>query len=266
MGNFQEAIDTFESILANRPSEIGVLMSLAQTHLDIGRDEVSTGFLTRAEESFGACVRVALKVIRENPGFRGLAWKTVADAIFYLSKQSSYADAENIRTLLKDAVSLITANTSDQLSGILTFPSLGGESLVGGRQTLEVAMVAYDHVISLSSSEASATGSSWYDLGIALSSWSIQITSKEDQERADKQAVACLTKALREDPGNDTYWNALGYMNFVAQPKTAQHAYIKALEIDNKVSDMLPTLCRRRRNHFEERGNLDESRSSVPLP
>jgi superkiller protein 3 len=60
--------------------------------------------------------------------------------------------------------------------------------------------------------------------------------SKEDQERAEKQAVACLTKALREDPGNDTYWNALGSMNFVGQPKTAQHAYIKALEIDNKVS------------------------------
>jgi len=236
MGKFQEAIDAFESILTERPSEVGVLMSLAQTHLDLGRDEMSTGFLARAEQSFGACVRVALRTIRETPGFRSLAWKTVADAIFHLSRQTSFIDADNIQTLLQDTASLTTVNTSDRLLGLLTLPSVEGDSPVGGRQALEIAIIVYDYRISLGSSEESVTGSSWYDLGVALNTWSNQTVSKEDQERAKKQAMVCLTKALREDTGNDTYWNALGSINFVAQPKTAQHAYIKALEIDNKVS------------------------------
>lgn len=241
MGKFQEAIGTFESILANRPSEIGVVMYLAQTYLDLGRNEVSTAFLARAEQSFGACARMAMKAIRENPGFRSLAWKMVADAIFHLSKHTSYFDTEGIRALLSDVTSLITVNVSDRLLDILTLPSQGGESL-GGRQVLEVAVVAYDHRISLGSSEESTNGPSWHDLGIALSFWSSQTNRKEAQDRANKQAVACLKKAIHEDPGNDAYWNALGNMNFVAQPKVAQHAYIRALEIDSKVSDVSYTL------------------------
>lgn len=235
LGKFQEAIDAFKSVLADRSSEIGVLISLAQTHLDFGRDQTSTGFLARAEQSFGASIQVAVQVIREFPGFRNLAWKTVADAIFYLSKQTSFIDSDNVRMLLEDVAALITGNTSDCLAGFLALPSLNGGFPVGGRQALEVAIVAYDYRISLGSSEKTVTGSPWYDLGIALDSWSTRTNSKEDQQRAHKKATVCLIKALREDPGNDAYWNALGNVNFVAHPKTAQHAYIKALEIDNKV-------------------------------
>lgn len=238
-GRFQEAIHEFESILLDRPSEIGVLLSLAQTHLDLGRDELSTGFLARAEQSFGSCVRVAVQVIHETSGFRSMAWKTVADAIFSLSKQSSFTDAELIHQLLSEVSSLISTHTSDRLSGLLSLPPLGPDSPVGGRQALEVAIVAYDYRILLGSSEDAAMGSSWYDLGIALHTWSSKTLLAEKKEPANKQAVAAFTKALREEPGNDTYWNALGSINFTEQPKTAQHAFIKALEIDHKVSSWL---------------------------
>lgn len=232
-GRFQEAIDAFESILIERPSEIGVLMPLAQTHLDFGRHEISVGFLARAEQSFGMCVQVAVQAIRETSGFRNMAWKTAADAIFHLSKQSSFFDVKFVRTILSDAISLLPAETSTRLSNLLSLPKISSNLPLSGHQALEIAIVAYD--CRLSSVDA-ATGSSWYDLGIALHYWSTKSFSKVDQERANKLAVECLTTALREDPGNDAYWNALGSVNFVAKPKSAQHAYIRALEIDHKVS------------------------------
>ena len=146
-------------------------------------------------------VQVAIEAIRDTPGFRTLAWKTVADAIFCLSKQSSFFDTENIYAVLMDVLSLLPAETSGRLSGILTLPQLVNGAPVGGRQALEVVIVIYDHRIS---AEDVATGSSWYDLGIALHFWSTKTVSKENRERAEKEAAACLTKALRENPGNDT--------------------------------------------------------------
>jgi superkiller protein 3 len=265
MGKFHDAIEAFESILTERPSEVGVLMSLAQTNLDLGRDEMSTGFLARAEQSFCACVQVAVRAIRETPGFRSLAWKTVADAIFHLSRRTSFVDADNVRAFLEDVASLITGDTSERLSGLLVLPSLEGDSPVGGRQALEVAIIAYDYRISLGSAE-SMTGSSWYDLGVALNCWSSQTISKEDHERAKKQATECLMKALREDAGNDIFWNALGCINFVAQPKTAQHAYIKALEIDNKVNIIVSSFKLLCPNSPQERRVMDRHWSAVPLP
>lgn len=234
-GKFREAIDAFESILRDRPAEIGVLMSLAQTHLDLGRDELSAGFLARAEQSFGDAARVAIKIVKETAGFRSMAWKVIADAIFCLSRQSIFVDAEVVCLLLADVAVLVTTNVSERLAGLITLPALSGGSPLGGIQALKVAIVAYDYRISLGSSEDVALGSSWYDLGVALHTWSTRSLISDKQEASSKQAVACLTKALREAPGNDIYWNALGSLNFVNQPKTAQHAYIKALDIDHKV-------------------------------
>jgi len=47
--------------------------------------------------------------------------------------------------------------------------------------------------------------------------------------------VDAITNALREEPTNDSYWTAYGNAHFSDQPEIAQHAYIKALELDPKV-------------------------------
>jgi hypothetical protein len=73
-------------------------------------------------------------------------------------------------------------------------------------------------------------------------------------------------KALREDAGNDIFWNALGCINFVAQPKTAQHAYIKALEIDNKVNIIVSSFKLLCPNSPQECRVMDKHWSAVPLP
>jgi superkiller protein 3 len=235
IGHLQEAIDSFESILADRPSDIVVLMSLGQSYLALGHAEVSDGFLARAEQSFVTSICVALKMIKECPGYRHMAWKTIADAAFSLSIRFSFINTELVNPVLLEVTSLLYAEFGDHLSDIMSLYSLQGNPSLNGIQSLEISIAAYDYRISLGFSEDMASGSAWFDLGIALCSWAAKIPTSEKKHRAENKAIECLTTAIRANPGIDTYWNTLGNANFSRCSKIAQHAYIKALEIDPKV-------------------------------
>jgi superkiller protein 3 len=235
VGQYQDAVDAFQAILAHRPLEVGVLVSLGQTYLDLGRSEFADGFVARAEQSFITSVQIALRTMQASPGFRSVSWKTAADAIFFLSRRSTFIDEDGVRAALFDVVSLLSQEPGGRLVGIVSAPLFNEESALGGQKALEVAAAAYDYRITLGSSESVARGSAWYDLGMSLQCLVTKQISTEVREQAEAKAGECLRAAIREDPGNDTYWVALGDANFLSQAKTAQHAYIKALEIDSKV-------------------------------
>ncbi|KAJ6558576.1 superkiller protein 3 [Mycena vulgaris] len=234
VGQFQDAVDAFQSILAHRPAEVGVLVSLGQTYLDLGRSEFGDGFAARAEQSFITSVRIALRTMQESAGFRSVSWKTAGDALFFLSRRSTFVDADGVRAVFMDVVSLLSQEPGGRLAGLLSTPLFNEASVLGGTKALEVAASAYDYRITLGSSEGVARGSAWYDLGISLQCLSTKQTSSEIRQQTEAKAVECLTEAVREDPGNDAYWVALGDAHFLSKVKTAQHAYIKALEIDSK--------------------------------
>jgi superkiller protein 3 len=261
VGQFQDAVDAFQSILARRPSEVGVLVSLGQTYLDLGRSEFTDGFAARAEQSFVTSVRIALQTMQASPGFRSVSWKTAADAIFYLSRRSTFIDEDGVRSTLLDVVALLTQGPGEQLAGIVSTPLLNDESASTGYKALEVAAAAYDCRVTLGSSESVGRGSAWYDLGISLQCLSAKQSLAEKRQKTETKAGECLRAAIREDPGNDAYWVAFGNANFMSQAKTAQHAYIKALEIDSKVSDYFELVLIN--DISKERCNLDQSRSAV---
>ncbi|KAJ7668399.1 TPR-like protein [Mycena polygramma] len=233
-GQYQDAVDAFQSILARRPSEVGVLVSLGQTYLDLGRSEFTDGFSARAEQSFITSVRIALRTMEASPGFRSISWKTAADAVFFLSRRSTFIDEDGVRTTLLDIVSLLSQGPGERLAGIVPMPLFNAESTLHGHKALDVAVAAYDYRITLGSSEGVARGSAWYDLGMSLQCLATKQASAEIRQKSEAKAGECLRAAIREDPGNDAYWIALGDAHFLSQAKTAQHAYIKALEIDSK--------------------------------
>ncbi|KAJ7251764.1 TPR-like protein [Mycena haematopus] len=234
IGQFQDAVDAFQSILVHRPSEVGVLVSLGQTYLDLGRSEFTEGFAARAEQSFITAVRIALRTMQASPGFRSVSWKTAADAIFYLSRRSMFIDEDGVRAALLDVVALLPQIPGERLAGIVSTPLFDDESASTGYKALEIAAAAYDYRITLGSSEGVGRGSAWYDLGMSLQCLSTKQPLTEKRQQAETKAGECLRAAIREDPGNDIYWVAFGNANFLSQAKTAQHAYIKALEIDSK--------------------------------
>ncbi|KAI0322400.1 TPR-like protein [Amylostereum chailletii] len=236
-GRFPEAISSFENILQARPDEPGVLMSLAQTHLDLGGAEMSMGFTSRAEDSYVKSLRISLRFVEANPGFRGVAWKIMADAMYRLSRTSSFQDVASVRTVVSSVAPLITLDAGSRLAGILPLPVTVEETTedtLKGMDVLKVALAAYDYRISLGLSDSSAAASAWFDFGLALHALECMTSAEDVKEKVHKQATTCIMEAVRTEPGEAFYWRALGDMNFVGQPKKAQHAYIKSLEIDDK--------------------------------
>jgi superkiller protein 3 len=245
-GRFQDAIESFHSVLQVQPNEPGVLTSLARTHIDLGLSELSTGFISRAQESFMAALRISFQFLDTNTSFHSFVWKIVADAIYNLSRLSFFTDDTAIRSVLSRACGYLTSDSDDRLAGSVTIPIKLPDDRLMGTDALKVAVAAYSHRISLGLLGAAATGSAWFDFGLSLFNLARRIFQEgEQRDKALKQALASIKEAISAQPGEDNYWRALGDMSLVSQPKEAQHAYIRALEINSKVTARVPCLIAR---------------------
>lgn len=242
MGQFQEAIEIFTDILKKVPSELRVLLSLGQSHLEFGRAQLAVGFAARAESSFLASIRVTLRSMDAIPGFRRIAWKIIADSLYEFSRFSALSDPDAVLLTVGEVLPLVSEHPQETLSSIIAFPITLKNTTQDAmrRYTLEAALVSYSYRISLGSLNDVASASAHYDLGMSLCSYAQLTHDGSSKDAIHKGAISCLKDALKLDPLNDRYWNTLGNALFVTQPKTAQHAYIRALEVDTKVK--LPLL------------------------
>jgi superkiller protein 3 len=237
---FQEAIASFQSVSQVQPNEPVVLTSMAQAYIDLGISELSTGFSSRAQDSFVAALQVTFQFLNTNSTFHTFAWKIIADAICHLSRASSFTDEVAVRAVLSQACGFFTSDSGDRLAGSVELPIKLSDDRLTGTDALKVAVAAYSHRISHGLLGAPATGSAWFDFGLALFNLTKRaIPEGEKRDKALQQALASIKEAIRAQPNEDSYWRALGDMNLVARPKEAQHAYIRALEIDPKVTSDL---------------------------
>ncbi|CDO72766.1 hypothetical protein BN946_scf184994.g19 [Trametes cinnabarina] len=234
MGAFEESIRAFRSILASRPHELGVLHSLGQSYLDLGRFELSTSFSARAETSFLSAVLVTLDLLNASSGFRRVAWKTIADALYHLSGFADFSDDETAREVFARVIPLVTDHPHKGLSDILPYPLTVERCSNLPLLALEVALVAYDYRLTLGAINDGAKGTAFYDLGSALSTYSRRTLDGTKRDRAQQHAVAQFKEAIRLEPANDAFWVALGNATFLSQPGVCQHSYIRALEVDSK--------------------------------
>ncbi|CAL1707991.1 unnamed protein product [Somion occarium] len=236
MGHYQEAINAFEEILKKHPSELGVLMSLAQTHLELGRSEYASAFTARAEASYLSSIQVVLRLIEASPGFRRLAWKLAADSLYSLSQMLSFSHDEAVVDTVGRVGGILAGHYQNRLEGIIDLPPiLDTESHPKlSLAILEVAVASYDYRITLGSVDDAASASTHFDLATAFSLFARRISPGPKQDRVREEAITSYKEALSLDPSSDDYWHALANALFVSQPRTAQHAYVRALEIDSK--------------------------------
>ncbi|KAF8557962.1 superkiller protein 3 [Imleria badia] len=229
-GRLVEALLSFNSILDARPKEIGVLLSLAQTQLDLACQERLTGFSARSEQSFVAAITTCFTTSQESLGHGGVMWKVVADALFGLSKAAVFVNESAVEDVVNHTNSLLQGHASTRIAQVFSPRSVTKHTPLTRRHVLEAAVAAYDYRITVGSTEDIALGSALFDLAVALYAWCAEVKS----ETASEAATSLLKQALQKEPGNPVYWTALGNIYFLGKPKAAQHAYIKALEHDSK--------------------------------
>ena len=250
---FDEAIQTFSGILENHPSELRVLVSLAQSHLDFGRAQLAAGFSSRAEASFVSCILATLEYADVTPGFRRVTWKSAADALYSLSSLPAISDPEQVMTVVGRVLTDISGVPHKLLTTLAGFPptSTSDSTEATAHFILRTAITTYSFRTTLGALDDSSSASPQYDLGMALCVFAQRERDEAQRDAAHKVAITCLKEALKLDPLNDKYWNTIGNALFLQQPKTAQHAYIRALEIDKKVRICSFTLQRSDRSMLQ---------------
>ncbi|KAF8894922.1 hypothetical protein CPB84DRAFT_1682556 [Gymnopilus junonius] len=236
MGLYDEAIVLLSAIRTSRPDEAGVLASLAQDHLNLGRSEFLEGFQIRAEESFVNGIRVSLDMIQRVHGFRTMSWKFIADACFHLSQFSTFSDEYNVREALKAIIFPPRQGIAEQLEKVVPVPSFQDGASLGVNQVIAMAVHAYLCRIALYSTGQVSNSGAWYDLSVALQYWATKAAPSVDLISIKEKVIEYVKKALQLDASIDLYWVTLGDAYFLSHAKAAQHAYIRALEIDSKNS------------------------------
>lgn len=232
-GDIQGAILIYADMLSNRLGQTVVHVSLIQSQLDMARLEQLEGLHERAEHSFVTTIHLTLATIRENPDSRMVCWKSLADALFYLSAQPRYWGHVVLSETLMEVVHELNLDDDDLIHGIPRPNLIPGAPINKKQVSLTALMVYHSRLIRLGgSARAAMGGSQWYDFAIALQAWVVQ--AKATSEAVESKIVSCLRRALKEDIHNGSFWETLGSIHFSHQPRLSQHAYIKALEIDIK--------------------------------
>jgi len=240
IGLLEPALEAFRDILAERPDELGVKVVLAETALTKGLDEQRAGFVVRAEESLVEALREATSIVEGGTATR-VAWKVAADALVGLCKIP--------QPELEDEQSALMARLLDHLAEQDVDAKIAGMSAVtvaavrrvageAARSSLAIAIAVLSCKmrVLLETQNEAATGSAWYDLGVAMSNFRLlQLPSwPVASDQVLQQAIRCLKFALHKEPLNATFWNALGVLSFDLSPRLAQHCFIRAIEHNSR--------------------------------
>ena len=240
MGLFELSIATLTTIVESRPEEVGALVVLSESCLSLGRLEFATGFQSRSEASFSQAITTSCQSLQSSNGSGRISWKVMADSLFEMSKIATFTDLPSVSPAILIVTTLLAPEAATTgVAGRTAQDIIASvaEDLCG-RTLGWLAVLAYQVRMSLCTQEDEVKASAYYDHAVSLYSLISSSADKLSEPVAlsiRKSTVASLGVALRGDPSNDSYWNALGSVNFDADPKIAQHSFIKAIELDAKV-------------------------------
>lgn len=237
IGLLEPAVETLESILVDRPDELGVQVVLAQTQLARARTFIRTGHLARAELGFLDALERALTLARARKASR-VAIKVAADAMTDLAALETYGDADGVDVAVGRALELARDEDVDG-----KMPALGIVTVVSAQQVpddcplrwraaLGAVLLHKLHVL-LENAEPSSAGAAWADLALAILALGPglpSIGSGVEEIDLRRSAIQCIRLALHREPRNPALWSALGAIAIDLSPALAQHAFIRAAE------------------------------------
>lgn len=226
-GLCQEAIYIFEELLTQRPDELSVIVALAQAHFALGQTQLQGGFQIRAEASFLDAIEAAMLILERYPGFRGVSWKIISDAALQLCLRTKFHNDSRVAKLSSALHLFLSKEHKTDSRSPFAIESSGPNAL------LSISIQACHLRVALNQSSNVARGAACYDLAIGLKTWCTRVPDVGLDIKSG--VIEAMTNALKEEPTNELYWSTYGNVQFSDHPKVAQHAYIKALELNPKV-------------------------------
>ncbi|KAJ6087406.1 hypothetical protein N7467_006320 [Penicillium canescens] len=243
LGEFDDAIASYEHILTSRPGDVGVTIALLQTLTESSLKSLGLGIFNDAAELSCKAIQVASSLAPIQSDIFNL-WKAVGDACSNFSYMKSKLD----KLSPSDCKALLAVNLDSMALDLMTdIDGVGKDWLESSVNQdpitfdfyINMSILAYKRALHVSVNDLHAQAVGWYNLGWAeyLAYRSVQSDSSKKGKKPRKflkAAMRCFKRAIELEAGNAEFWNALGVVTTSMSPKVAQHAFVRSLHLNDR--------------------------------
>ncbi|EHK23341.1 uncharacterized protein TRIVIDRAFT_56084 [Trichoderma virens Gv29-8] len=242
LGEFDEAIILYQTVLETHAEEEGVILALMQTMVDNAVTSVDRGL-------FGKAVHLAIDAINFATKRSGGVldtfnfWKSIAEAcsIFTLV-QSRTADfpIDSIKPLLESRPQEafdVLANVDKVGTDVVYQTATTDEHFnIEIATCLYATILSYKQAIHVSANDIHAQAVAYYNLGWAEYRAHTCLPSqlRKKPNRYIRAAVRAFKRSIELEASNADFWNALGVVTSDINPSIAQHAFVRSLHLNER--------------------------------
>ena len=243
LGDYVEAADGYEKVLALKPLEFGVAIALLQTHVEAAWQNIELGVYGRAASSAAEAIKASLSIIEHRSDAFNM-WKALGDACSAFTYIEAYHQdflADNVMRALKYGYESAHYEPLTEIDKVqLEAIGQNQAATVPASAPIHASILAHKRALHCCSNDIHAQAVAWYNLGwaeyracVCSSPLSPSFPSK-DSMRYLKASVRCFKRAIELEAGNSEFWNALGLVTSPLNPKVAQHAFVRSLYLNDK--------------------------------
>ncbi|CAD6503086.1 BgTH12-07935 [Blumeria graminis f. sp. triticale] len=245
LGDFDDAISGYQSVLSERPGEYGVLTALIQVLVESAHDCIEKGLFGCAIKRAFETINAALTLAKTRPNTFNL-WKAAGDACCIFSQiqgRLSEFPSNSVKELLQtddhneaydlfsdiDGVGLDVAFAT----GLYSCDETNGLNLT---KCLHASILAYKRAIYASAHDTHAQAVAYYNLGWAEYRAHVCLCCriKKRSTRFLKASVQCFKRSIELEASNAEFWNALGVATSEINAKISQHSFIRSLYLNER--------------------------------
>lgn len=245
LGDYDDAIQGYQSVLQGRPGEYGVSIALIQTLVDSAWDGIDKGLFGHAAQRATETIDAALILAKTTATAFNL-WRAVGDACAVFSWVPNRISAFPFSNMEQ----LLLAGDADDAYNIFTDVDGVGLDLVRAKglfpddeqhglnltRCLHAAILSHKRAIHASAHDMHAQAVAYYNLGWMEHRAHVCLSAglKKRSTRYLKAAVRCFKRAIELEAGNSEFWNALGVVTSEMNPKVAQHSFVRSLFLNER--------------------------------
>lgn len=237
LGEFDKACFGYQSVLDVRPGEFAILMALAECLFAMAHSFIEKGYYGQAADALVKSLKTSKNVVASRAETFNL-WKNVGDICMLFSWIQAFTSLFPVELVKEMVISHIDKQHLDIMSEYDNVDSRTLELLQGDDGTvqscLHLGILSYKRALYISADDRSAHAVAWFNLGCAEFRAYICKAPQRDAHRSS--AIRCFKRAIKIEPGNHEFWNALGVATTEVSPRASQHALIRSLYINEKNS------------------------------
>lgn len=270
IGLYEEALSAFLDLQKELPEELVIGAAIAETRLSLALAEAKNGFNLRCISSLTTCLYSCIDLLDKGQAAARIGWKIIGDALVKLSALLKGDDGP-VRQILETLSTRLAKEDIDKSNPAVTVVTTRFVNDIVKDKPLSAvcaasAVLAYSMRMLLYAQADDAVGSAWFDIGQALHQLEDhyrELGTSRKLEDVRIESVHCVRMALQKEPLNGTFWNLLGVLSSKVSAKLAQHALIRACELNVRVSPLSMILqpIKLISKPFPECGTLDQLRA-----